>query len=158
MSYIHSSTGKRPDLQRTPWWEHSLQGAKSKFETPTVVESSIREIAEDHIQDDTVLKPLDTPVGQTPIVTTTTHCTAKFITADLIMNKSIVAVMSSMEQMSASYDLPHVEVKTFDGSPEKYPAFRRRFKQSVEARPLSDTIKMTLVLQFLSCPDCSAAI
>lgn len=89
------------------------------------MESSIRETTEDHIQDYTEPQPLDPPVGQTPIVTTTTHCTATLITADLITNESLVAIMSSMKQMSASYDLPHVKVKTFDGSPENYPAFCR---------------------------------
>ena len=58
--------------------------------------------------------------------------------------------------MSAAYDLPHVQVQKFDGSPENYPAFRQRFKQLVETRPLSDAVKMTRLLQFLNGPALTA--
>ena len=72
------------------------------------------------------------------------------------MNESLVAIMSLMEKISASYDLPHVQVQTLDGSPENYPAFRQRFKQLVETRPLSDAVKMTRLLQFLDGPALTA--
>ena len=68
------------------------------------------------------------------------------------VNESLVAIMSSMERMSASHDLPHVQVQRFDGSPQQYPAFRQRFKQLVETKPLDDTVKMTRLLQFLEGP------
>lgn len=75
------------------------------------------------------------------------------------MNESLVTIMSSMEKMSAAYDLPHVQVQKFDGSPENYPAFRQIFKQLVEIRPLSDAVKMTRLLQFLNgCADRGAEI
>ena len=61
-----------------------------------------------------------------------------------------------MKKMSAAYDLPHVQVQKFDGSPEDYPAFRQRFKQLVETRPLSDAVKMTCLLQFLNGPALTA--
>ena len=68
------------------------------------------------------------------------------------MNESLVAIMSSMEKMSASYNLPHVQVQKFDGSPENYPAFRKRFKQLVETRILSDAVKKTSLLHFMHGP------
>ncbi|XP_068692609.1 uncharacterized protein [Montipora foliosa] len=69
-----------------------------------------------------------------------------------VSNESLVAIMSSMERMSVSHDLPPVQLQKFDGSPERYPAFRQRFKQLVETRPLDDSVKMTRLLQFLQGP------
>ena len=69
-----------------------------------------------------------------------------------VSNESLVAIMSSMERMTVSHDLPPVQVQKFDGSPERYPAFRQRFKQLVETRPLDDSVKMTRLLQFLEGP------
>lgn len=59
---------------------------------------------------------------------------------------------SAMERTSAFYDLPHVPVQKFDGSPQQYPAFCQRFKQVVETKPLDDAVKMTQLLQFLEEP------
>ena len=61
-------------------------------------------------------------------------------------------VMSSMERISASHDLPHVRVQKFDGSPQQSPVFCQRFKQLVETKPLDDAVKMTHLLQFLEEP------
>ena len=68
------------------------------------------------------------------------------------VNESLAAIMSSMERISASHDLPHVRVQKFDGSPQQYPSFRQRFEQLVEAKPLDDAVKMTRLLQFLERP------
>ena len=66
------------------------------------------------------------------------------------VNESLAAIMSSMERISASHDLP--EVQKFDGSPQQYPSFRQRFDQLVEAKPLDDAVKTTRLLQFLEGP------
>ena len=68
------------------------------------------------------------------------------------MSESLAAIMSSMEKISASHDLPHVRVQKLNGSPQDYPAFRQRFKQLVETKPLDDAVKMTRVLQLLEGP------
>ena len=68
------------------------------------------------------------------------------------INESLAAIMSSMERISASHDLPHVRVQKFDGSPQDYPAFRQRFKQLVETKTLDDAVKMTRLLHFLEGP------
>ena len=62
------------------------------------------------------------------------------------------AFVATMDKMSATRDLPSVKVLKFDGSPGKYPAFRLRFKQLVEGKPLDDATKMTRLLQFLEGP------
>ena len=59
------------------------------------------------------------------------------------MNESLAAIMSSMERISASQDLPHARIQKFNGSPQDYPAFRQRFKQLMEIKPLDDAVKMT---------------
>ena len=95
------------------------------------------------------------PAIQTPLVSTNTGCTKPPYVPSEIVNESLVAIMSSilMERMSASYDLPHVQVQTFDGStPDSYPAFRQRFRQMVVTRPLNDSVKMTRLLQLLEGP------
>lgn len=68
----------------------------------------------------------------------------------------VEALVTTMDKMSATRDLPAVSVMKFDGSPEKYPAFRLRFKQLVESKPLDDTVKMTRLLQFLEGPALTA--
>jgi len=68
------------------------------------------------------------------------------------VNESLAAIMSSMERISASHDLPHVRVQKFNGSPQQYPTFRQRFKQLVETKPLDDAVKMSRLLQFLEGP------
>ena len=68
------------------------------------------------------------------------------------VNESLAAIVTLMERISASHDLPHVRVQKFDGSPQQYPAFRQRFEQLGETKPLHDAVKMTRLLQFLERP------
>lgn len=126
------------------------------FRTPTVTDEGTHETVKPRIQDNGQSQPADPPTEETPCLTSTNRCTATPSAAGSIMNDSLVAIMSSMEKMSAAYDLPHVQVQKFDGSPENYPAFRQRFKQLVETRPLSDAVKMTRLLQFLNGPALTA--
>ena len=126
------------------------------FRTPTVTDEGTHETVKPRIQDNGQSQPADPPTEETPCLTSTNRCTATPSAAGSIMNDSLVAIMSSMEKMSAAYDLPHVQVQKFDGSPENYPAFRQRFKQLVETRPLSDAVKMTHLLQFLNGPALTA--
>ena len=92
----------------------------------------------------------------TPYTPVSTYCVPQPSTTGSVVSESLIAIMSSMERMSASYDLPHVQVQRFDGSPEKYPAFRQRFRQMVETRPLDDSVKMARLLQFLEGPALTA--
>ena len=126
------------------------------FRTPTVTDEGTHETVKPRIQDNGQSQPADPPTEETPCLTSTNRCTATPSAAGSIMTDSLVAIMSSMEKMSAAYDLPHVQVQKFDGSPENYPAFRQRFKQLVETRPLSDAVKMTRLLQFLNGPALTA--
>jgi len=51
-----------------------------------------------------------------------------------ITNESLLTtIASAMEQINLTQDLPRVEVQKFDGSAEKFPVFRQRFKQMVES-------------------------
>ncbi|XP_068741884.1 uncharacterized protein [Montipora capricornis] len=101
-----------------------------------------------------------TPSTVTPSTVTPSTVTPSTVTPSAVMpnmssaavNESLTAIMSSMERISASHDLPHVRVQKFDGSPQQYPAFRQRFKQLVETKLLDDAVKMTRLLQFLEGP------
>ena len=126
------------------------------FRTPTVTDEGTLETVKPRIQDNGQSQPADPPTEETACLTSTNRCTATPSAAGSIVNESLVTIMSSMEKMSAAYDLPHVQVQKFDGSPENYPAFRQRFKQLVETRPLSDAVKMTRLLQFLNGPALTA--
>lgn len=116
------------------------------FRTPTVTDEGRHETVKPCIQDNGQSQPADPPTEETPCLTSTNRCTATPSAAGSIVNESLVTIMSSMEKMGAAYDLPHVQVQKFDGSPENYPAFRQIFKQLVETRPLSDAVKMTRLL------------
>lgn len=116
------------------------------FRTPTVTDEGTHETVKPCIQDNGQSQPADPPTEETPCLTSTNRCTATPSAAGSIVNESLVTIMSSMEKMSAAYDLPHVQVQKFDGSPENYPAFRQIFKLLVETRPLSDAVKMTRLL------------
>ena len=126
------------------------------FRTPTVTDEGTHETVKPRIQDNGQSQPADPPTEETPCLTSTNRCTDTPSAAGSIVNESLVTIMSSMEKMSAAYDLPHVQVQKFDGSPENYPAFCWRFKQLVETRPLSDAMKMTRLLQFLNGPALTA--
>ena len=112
----------------------------------TVDESNMPKPAQGDHQNETQPRPL-TSATSTSMSSTVTHSVS-----GTTVNESLVAIMSSMERMSASHDLPHVQVQKFDGSPEQYPTFRQRFKQMVETKPLDDAVKMTRLLQFLEGP------
>ena len=74
--------------------------------------------------------PQASPVEtSTPYPAVSTYCLPQPSTTGSVVSESLIAIMSSMERMSASQDLPHVQVQRFDGSPEKYSAFRQRFRQ-----------------------------
>ena len=127
-----------------------------RFRPATVTDEGIHETVKPHIQDSSQSQPADPPTEETLCFTSTNRCTATPSADGPIMNEILVAIMSSMEKMNAAYDLPHVQVQKFDGSPESYPAFRQRFKQLVETRPLSDAEKMNRLLQFLNGPALTA--
>ena len=110
------------------------------FRTPTVTDEGTHETVKSRIQDNPQSQPPDPPTEETPCLMSTNCCTATPSAAGSIMNESLVAIMSSMEKMSAAYDRPHVQVQKFDGSPENYPAFHQRFKQFAETRPLSSVM------------------
>ena len=86
------------------------------FRTPTVTDEGTHETVKSRIQDNSQSQPPDRPSEETPCLTSTSRCTATPSAAGLIMNESLVAIMSSMEKMSAAYYLPHVQVQKFDGS------------------------------------------
>ena len=83
-----------------------------RFRTPTVVDDGVHETIKPRIQDNALSQPPDPPTDETPCITTTNRCTATPSAAGSIMNESLVAIMSSMENMSASYDLPHVKFRS----------------------------------------------
>ena len=88
------------------------------FRTPTVTDEGTHETVKSRIQDNPQSQPPDPPTEETPCLMSTNCCTATPSAAGSIMNESLVAILSSMEKMSAAYDRPHVQVQKFDGSPE----------------------------------------
>lgn len=74
----------------------------------------------------------------------------------LINETLLTTIVSTMDKISVSHNLPSVQVLKFDGSPDKYLGFRQRFKQLVGSRPLDDAVKMTRLLQFLEGPALTA--
>jgi len=68
----------------------------------------------------------------------------------------LASIVETIDRMSTTSNLPHVQVVKFDGSPEEYLTFRQRFKQLVESRPIDEAIKMTRLLQFLEGPALAA--
>ena len=115
---------------------------------PTVHESNVPKPVKGDCQGE--CQPLTFVTSVTPSTVTPSTVTPNMSSA--AVNESLTAIMSSMERISASHDLPHVRVQKFDGSPQQYPAFRQRFKQLVETKPLDDAVKMTRLLQFLEGP------
>lgn len=68
-------------------------------------------------------------------------------------SESLLAmIVSTMEKISMSQDLPAIQIQKFDGSPERFPVFKQRFYQMVESKPLDESTKMTRLLQFLEGP------
>ncbi|XP_068674398.1 uncharacterized protein [Montipora foliosa] len=115
---------------------------------PTVHESNVPKPVKGDCQGE--CQPLTFVTSVTPSTVTPSAVMPNMSSA--AVNESLTAIMSSMERISASHDLPHVRVQKFDGSPQQYPAFRQRFKQLVETKPLDDAVKMTRLLQFLEGP------
>ena len=115
---------------------------------PTVHESNVPKPVKGDCQGE--CQPLTFVTSITP--STVTPSTVMPNMSSAAVNESLTAIMSSMERISVSHDLPHVRVQKFDGSPQQYPAFRQRFKQLVETKPLDDAVKMTRLLQFLEGP------
>ena len=155
----HTSTPGLVDTQtsNTPTSRNTyFRVPRVSFRPPTVTDEGVHETIKPRTQDNGQSQPADPPTKDTPYLTSTNRPTATPSAAGSIMNESLVAIRSSMKKMSAAYDLPHVQVQKFDGSPEDYPAFRQRFKQLVETRPLSDAVKMTCLLQFLNGPALTA--
>jgi len=109
----------------------------------------VSKLAEAHCHNQIQSRPL---ISVTSTISTVTPGVSNTNVSNANMNESVTAIMSSMERISASHDLPHVQVQKFDGSPQDYPAFRQRFKQLVETKPLDDAVKMTRLLQFLEGP------
>ncbi|XP_074612863.1 uncharacterized protein LOC141870281 [Acropora palmata] len=109
----------------------------------------VSKLAEAHCHNQIQSRPL---ISLTSTISTVTPGVSNTNVSNANMNESLAAIMSSMERISASHDLPHVRVQKFNGSPQDYPAFRQRFKQLVETKPLDDAVKMTRLLQFLEGP------
>ena len=73
--------------------------------------------------------------------------------APLPTSESLLAMIATtMEKMNADHGLPAMQVLKFDGSPEKYPVFSRRFNQMVGSKALDEPTKMARLIQFLEGP------
>ena len=103
---------------------------------PTVHESNVPKPIKGDCQKESNSEPLTFVTSISTLSTVTPNVSSATV------NESLVAIMSSMERISASYDLPRVRVQKFDGSPQQYHAFRQRFEQLVETKPLDDPVKM----------------
>ena len=64
----------------------------------------------------------------------------------------LAVIATTMEKMNADHGLPAMQVLKFDGSPEKYPVFSRRFNQMVGLKALDEPTKMARLIQFLEGP------
>ena len=151
-----------PPLTSTPATENPLTTsstppiAKIRFRVPHVTSKELTE-PDVNVQSEKVPSPNIPKLQQLtpldPVLQPATYTRpAPSSVMGSVSNEGLVPIMSSMERMSVSHDLPPVQVQKFDGSPERYPAFRQRFKQLVETRPLDDSVKMTRLLQFLEGP------
>jgi len=112
---------------------------------PTVRESNVPKPVKGDCPKESKSQPL------TFVTSVSTPSTVLPNVSSATVNESL-APMSSMQRISASYDLPHVRVQKFNGSPQQYPSFRQRFKQLVETKPFDDAVKMSRLLQFLKGP------
>ena len=61
-------------------------------------------------------------------------------------------IATTTEKINADRGLPAMQVLKFDGSPENYPVFRRRFHQMVDSKALDEPTKMARLIQFLEGP------
>ena len=60
--------------------------------------------------------------------------------------------MCTTASTGADHGIPAMQVLKFDGSPEKYPVFSRRFDQIVGSKALDEPTKMARLIQFLEGP------
>ena len=92
-------------------------------------------------QTNTVLKPVKTeivtPQPISPVVSDTTA-----------LHEALLAI----QKLSVAHELPTPEVIKFNGKATEYPRFISRFNELVLDKPLTETQKMTRLLQFLSGP------
>ena len=58
----------------------------------------------------------------------------------------LAMIATTMEKMNAYRGLPAMQVLKFDGSPENYPVFRRRFHQIVDSKALDKQTKLACLL------------
>ena len=73
--------------------------------------------------------------------------------APLPTSENLLAMIATtMEKMNADHGLPAMQVLKFDGSPENYPVFCRRFNQMVGSKALDEPTKMARLIQFLEGP------
>ena len=73
--------------------------------------------------------------------------------APLPTSENLLAMISNhMEKMNADHSLPVMQVLKFDGLPEKYLVFSRRFNQMVGSKALDEPTKMAWLIQFLEGP------
>ena len=79
--------------------------------------------------------------------------------APLPTSENLLAMIATtMEKMNADRGLPAMQVLKFDGSPENYPVFRRRFQQMVDSKALDGPTKMARLIQFLEGPTSSPGL
>ena len=90
---------------------------------PTIHESNVPMSVKGDCQNESKSQPL------TFVTSISTPSTVTPNVSSAIVNESVAAIMPSMERISASHDLPRVQVEKFDGSPQKYPSFRQRLEQ-----------------------------
>jgi len=93
---------------------------------PAIHKSNMPKPVKGYCQRESKSQPL------TFVTSVSTQSTVTPNVSSATVNESLAAIMSSMERISASHDLPHVRVQKFNGSPQQYPSFRQRFKQLVE--------------------------
>ena len=56
-------------------------------------------------------------------------------------------LVATMEKTGISHDLPAVEIQKFDGSPQSFPIFRRRFYHMIQSKPIDEDVAPFSVLE-----------
>ena len=93
-----------------------------------------------------LIQPSQQPLSEPP-----TNLPADF-NNPLLLN----TLVTTMERISLSHDLPVIEIQKFDGSPQSFPVFRHRFEQLINSKPIDDSAKMSRLLQLLEGPPLEA--
>ena len=65
-------------------------------------------------------------------------------------------LVSTMEKIGFSHDLPAIEIRKFDGSPQHFPVFCHLFEQMINSKPVDESVKMSRLLQLLEGPPLEA--